>query len=130
MTGHDGIFQVNENDFKEYIKEYRPVVLRHSVKAKTQGLEGFNFGSVKGLSFDRVMIFPTEDIKTFLRSGTVDKLAEGTRAKLYVAITRARFSVAFFVDSLGNPPTSPTSKKSFQNTKTGQSPDYSEALPP
>jgi DNA helicase IV len=54
-----------------------------------------NFGKVKGLTFDRVLIYPTSTITRFLTSGT--QLAPRTACGLYVAVTRAKHSVAFVV---------------------------------
>ncbi len=50
-----------------------------------------NFGEAKGLGFDRVLIYPTKPILDFILN---NKNLDGTsRAKFYVAITRARHSV-------------------------------------
>lgn len=96
ITGHDGVFEIMKGDVKDYIETYNPAVLRHSISSNTLGYPARNFGLSKGLTFDRVLIFPTAPIKRFLR--TKDPTDAGDRAKLYVAITRARHSVAFVVD--------------------------------
>jgi len=58
-----------------------------------------NYGESKGSTFDRVLIYPTEDIVDYLRTGNLEYIqAFHTRAKLYVAVTRARYSVAFVLD--------------------------------
>ena len=50
-----------------------------------------NYGESKGLGFDRVLIYPTQKILDFILK---NKSLDGTsRAKFYVAITRARHSV-------------------------------------
>lgn len=54
-----------------------------------------SFGKVKGLTFERVIIYPTQTITRFLTNGT--ELAPKTACGLYVAVTRARHSVAFEV---------------------------------
>ena len=55
-----------------------------------------NFGAVKGLEYDRVMIFTTDEIIKFLKK---EKLNNSEyKARLYVAITRARYSVVFVTD--------------------------------
>ena len=56
-----------------------------------------NFGAVKGLEYDRVMIFTTKEIINFLKKEKLNKYSE-YKAKLYVAITRARYSVVFVTD--------------------------------
>jgi hypothetical protein len=54
-----------------------------------------NIGNSKGRTFDRVMIFPTLPMKKYLETKNLD--VAGDIAKLYVAVTRARYSVAFVV---------------------------------
>jgi DNA helicase-2/ATP-dependent DNA helicase PcrA len=50
-----------------------------------------NYGESKGLGFDRVLIYPTKPILDFILN---NKDLDGmSRAKFYVAITRARYSV-------------------------------------
>jgi hypothetical protein len=56
-----------------------------------------NFGESKGLNFDRVLIFPHGLGKRWLHTGDCRHI-KGSRAKLYVGITRARYSVAFVLD--------------------------------
>ena len=56
-----------------------------------------NFGQAKGLNFERVLILPNGPIKKFLKTGDIKKV-EKSRAKFYVALTRARYSVAFLYD--------------------------------
>lgn len=94
-TNHDGIFAISKGEVQEYITKYTPQVLRFSRKVETMGHEGMNFGVSKGLSFNRVLIFPTKNIENFLRTHNVDILAPKTKANLYVAVTRARQSVVF-----------------------------------
>ena len=52
-----------------------------------------NFGKVKGLTVDNVLIFPTPKMTKFLENGHA--LEKEAAAKLYVGVTRAKFSVAF-----------------------------------
>lgn len=51
----------------------------------------------KGLSFDRVLIYPTGPIVKWLKDNKAD-LAPTSRSKFYVAITRARYSVGIVHD--------------------------------
>ena len=103
-TDHDGVFLVAENAVDEYIQRFRPQVLRYDKRAKTYGCEALNFGLAKGLQFERVLIVPTEPIKRYLQSGTLSHV-EPSKAKLHVAVTRARHSVAFVFD--GHSPSVP-----------------------
>lgn len=98
VTGHDGIFFVREKDAVEYLKKYKPVQLRNS-KASKCVLDGYqivNFGDCKGLTFDRVAIIPTSPFLGWIKDHN-SKLNDESRAKLYVAVTRAKYSVAFIV---------------------------------
>lgn len=55
------------------------------------------FGRSKGLGFDRVITYPTKEMVDWLKSAQSALKAE-TRAKLYVALTRARHAVAVVHD--------------------------------
>ena len=94
-TTHDGIQYVTRDKVAAYMETHQPTVLRYWNKTDTMGLEAHNIGSVKGRTFARVLIFPTQPMIKYLKSGT---LAEGSRPKFYVAVTRARHSVAFVMD--------------------------------
>lgn len=92
-TLHDGIFFVPEGEVREYVKAYEPVVLRYDKRAKTLGLRAHNFGASKGRTYDRVLIFPTTPMNKYL--ATKNLAGAGDVSKFYVAVTRARYSVAF-----------------------------------
>jgi DNA helicase-2/ATP-dependent DNA helicase PcrA len=92
-TGHDGVFHVPPMDVLQYYEEHRPTVLRNSKTTDTHGLPAMNIGVSKGSTFDRVLIFPTKPMRAYLDSGDASKLKAPER--LYVAVTRARHSVAF-----------------------------------
>jgi superfamily I DNA/RNA helicase len=94
-TKHDGIFFIKPDETLDYVKMYNPKILRHWVKTETMGLPAINFGSSKGRTFERVLIFPTQPIKNYLKNRDLAKLKDPT--KFYVAITRAKHSVAFVV---------------------------------
>jgi hypothetical protein len=95
-TGHDGVFIVSEDDVDWYLRTFRPdAVLRDSVRTVTGGREAINIGHAKGATFERVLLFPTKSMVSFLVSGNASDL--GDPARFYVAVTRARFSVAVVV---------------------------------
>jgi DNA helicase II / ATP-dependent DNA helicase PcrA len=97
-TGHDGVFLVKTADVNEYLETYNPVQLRENIKTKViDGYKVMNFGESKGLSFDRVLIYPTKPIFDWLNNNISD-LAPTSRSKFYVALTRARFSVGIVYD--------------------------------
>ena len=93
---HSGIFLVMESDVSAYAR-YEPQALRWDKRNKALGLAALNFGQSKGLSFDRVLVFPTSPISKYLESGI--QLEAGSKSRLYVGITRARHSVAFVTNS-------------------------------
>jgi DNA helicase II / ATP-dependent DNA helicase PcrA len=96
VTGHDGIFYVPESRVSEYLGRFeRVALLRHDKRAKTLGMAAMNFGVAKGGTFDRVLIFPTEPMLAYLNDRDSTKLK--APEKFYVAVTRARFSVAFVI---------------------------------
>lgn len=96
-TGHDGVFKISASELDEYIKTYNPVLLRYDARSQTYGKQAINFGLTKGMTFDRVLIFPTRDMKKFYATRNSINIADKTKAKLYVAITRARHSVTFLI---------------------------------
>lgn len=96
VTAHDGVFQVRANDVHRYVREFNPVtILRYDKNVDTEGLPALNIGVVKGSTFDRVMIFPTKPMLEFIAIGDPKRLR--SPEKLYVAVTRARFSAVFVV---------------------------------
>ena len=97
-TGHDGLFLVSPLDVDRYIAEYSPLQLRDKRTINVnENAPAMNFGDSKGLTFERVLIYPTKPILEWIKNHD-SNLVQKSRAKLYVAITRAKYSVAF-VDS-------------------------------
>lgn len=110
-TEHDGLFTINENQVLSYFEKHKPTILRWDKNADTFGLEAKNFGTTKGQTFERVLIFPTEGFKKYLSNGKLTKVTKKKNkktqvvteeikdsfhlAKFYVATTRAKHSVAF-----------------------------------
>lgn len=92
-TGHDGVFAVLAEHLDVYVDTYQCQCLRHSrASAKGVALAFRNFGEVKGLTFPRVLIYPTTPITKFL---TGSQSLDGRSAcGFYVALTRAKYSVA------------------------------------
>jgi superfamily I DNA/RNA helicase len=90
-----GLFIVRPKDLPRYLEARRPVQLRWSAATKisSSDLPALTFGRSKGLGFDRVIIYPTKEMMDWLKSAQSQLKAE-TRAKLYVGLTRARYSVA------------------------------------
>ncbi|MDD5190376.1 MAG: UvrD-helicase domain-containing protein [Dehalococcoidales bacterium] len=94
-TGHDGIFLVREQNIDNYFAEYPSCMqLRYDVKEKRvkNNYGVLNFGISKGLSFDRVLVYPTNPILDWIKNNNSD-LSPTSRSKFYVAVTRAKYSV-------------------------------------
>lgn len=51
-----------------------------------------NMGESKGLTYDRVLIYSTKSMKSWMENQSKE-LKPKTRSQFYVAITRARYSV-------------------------------------
>ena len=97
-TDHNGIFFVKKQNIEKYLHKYQPLQLRDSKRTNVnENHRIMNFGESKGLSFDRVLIYPTDPILKWLRNNNSD-LADTSRSKFYVAVTRAKYNVGFIVD--------------------------------
>lgn len=94
-TGHDGIFEVPQNEVSSYIHRWQPQVLRHSKRTDIPGIPAMNIGIAKGSTYPRVLVFPTKPMTQYLRDRDASRLKDPER--LYVAVTRAVHSVAFVV---------------------------------
>lgn len=96
-TDHDGVFIVPSGKVAQYVEHFRPQVLRLDRRTPCNGLSALNFGESKGMTFDRVLIFPHNLGSKWLKTGDISHV-EGSIEKMYVATTRARQSVAFVYD--------------------------------
>lgn len=94
-TEHDGIFIIQKDNLKQYMEAFRPKILIWNKKAisKAQNYPTLNIGLSKGKTYDRVLIIPTRPMIDFLTKGKIDK-----NYKFYIAVTRAKHSVAFLFD--------------------------------
>ncbi len=102
-VSNKGIYLVHPDHVENYVSDNNTVIqLRWDKRSMTSpSITSYNFGNSKGLGFDHVLIYPTQDMHGWLFDNGVD-LSSETRAKLYVAITRARHSVAFVSDISSN----------------------------
>ncbi len=98
LPEHAGVFLVKKRDVLYYLTKLKPAQLRYSRKTSVD--ENYfvrTFGDSKGLSFDRVLIYPTIPLIKWLENNQA-ALAPTSRSKFYVAITRARYSVGIVYD--------------------------------
>lgn len=103
LTGHDGVFSIQSAMVDEYVVRFRPQVLRLDRRTPCGNHFALNFGESKGMTFERVLIFPHKGAMQWLATGDFSKVS-GSAAKMYVGITRARSSVAFVFDGQPNVP--------------------------
>ena len=97
-TEHDGIFLVRSQDAEKYLQKFNPMQLRDTKRTKvSNNFKVMNFGESKGLSFKRVLIYPTKPFINWLINNDSD-LKPTSRSRFYVAITRAKYSVGIVYD--------------------------------
>ena len=102
-TGHDGVFFVSKRDVDRYLEKYKPMQLRASSrKSVNMDYPVMTFGRSKGLTFDRVLIYPTNDMMEWFFDHS-KALKEQSRFKFYVAVTRAKYSVAIVFENNKKP---------------------------
>lgn len=98
VTDHEGIFLIKPNAAEQYLVDFKPIQLiwnsrtRHNINFPSN-----NFGQSKGATYERVLIYPTQDMQNWINNNQFS-LKNQTKAKLYVAITRAKRSVAIVMD--------------------------------
>ena len=90
----EGVYIVKKADLEHYLKRFNPVQLRwNTLQEVNNNYNVYNFGESKGKSFDRVIIYPTDKMEKWIYNNATH-LPFSTKAKFYVAITRAKYSVA------------------------------------
>jgi DNA helicase-2/ATP-dependent DNA helicase PcrA len=98
-TSHTGINFVREKDAPKYYELFRPLQLRLRSDVETYvDAHSMTFGESKGLESEHVLLYPTNDMLKWLCGQKVN-FKDKTRAQLYVALTRAFFSVGIAVDN-------------------------------
>jgi hypothetical protein len=91
----DGVFLIQRSDVTYYFNHYQPTVLKYDIKTTTNEWQSFNFGGCKGMTFDRVLVFPNGVLTEYIQKGKSISAPE----KYYVGVTRPRYSLAFVVDT-------------------------------
>lgn len=78
---HEGVFALAPEHVSFYFEQYQPVCLRQLVTTPVpEDVTASNFGISKGLTHDRVLIFPTDPIRAFLTKGDVARRQVSLRA--------------------------------------------------
>jgi DNA helicase-2/ATP-dependent DNA helicase PcrA len=95
---HIGIYFVHMCEVEKYYTLYKPIQLRLRKDVELPiDVPSMTFGMSKGLEAEHVLIYPTTDMLKWL-CGQKINFAPKTKAQLYVALTRAFFSVGIVVD--------------------------------
>lgn len=89
-----GVFQILQADVHAYIEHLKPSILKYDVRTPTLGYPSLNFGVSKGMTLDRVLIFPNKPLYSFLLD-PISRLKAPD--KYFVGVTRAKYSLAFVV---------------------------------
>lgn len=94
-----GVFIIDKCDIDTYCNYYYPTVLRYnsSTNVDSKGCRIFTYGSSKGMTLERVIIYPINTVLPFILKNK-EIVSNQTRAKFYVACTRAKYSLVFVVD--------------------------------
>ena len=95
-TSHDGMFLVRQRDVGAYVQRFSPQTLRYNRRKKNVPGIPYNFGEAKGMTFERVLIFPHKPLETYCLTGKLEAAGKEL-PKIYVAMTRARQSVGIVV---------------------------------
>jgi len=96
VTDHDGVVLLRERDVKRYWDRFAPQPLRYDARTTVQYGAPLNFGESKGMTFERTLIYPTGGLRKYVKSGNLPDAGKSL-AKIYVAVTRAKQSVAIVV---------------------------------
>ncbi|MFC5475595.1 UvrD-helicase domain-containing protein [Paraherbaspirillum soli] len=100
LTNHDGVFFVKPQDVPAYVREFNPQCLRDSIRSAKKYNQNFiNFGAAKGSTHERVLVFPTGRMESFITKKA--ELPETSIGDLYVAVTRATQSAAIVLEDPG-----------------------------
>ncbi len=95
---HLGVFYIPESKKLNYLEKYKPIQLRWDSRNKkvNQNYLVMNIGSSKGLTLDRVILYPTSQMIDWLKDEKIT-FAQQTQSKFYVGLTRARYSLGILI---------------------------------
>lgn len=93
-----GVYRITPDQVQQYLEDSDAVQLRWDSRVNVvSDYPVFNLGESKGMTFDRVVIYPTKDMAKWVIDHSY-KLTDITRSKFYVGLTRARGSVLIVLD--------------------------------
>lgn len=95
---HLGIYIIPKSKVEGYLEQYSPVQLRLTARTQVNTNYTFmNMGVAKGLTLDRVLLYPTQDMIKWLLNQN-HEFADATRAKFYVGLTRPKLSLGILIE--------------------------------
>ena len=101
-NNEQGIFIVRTKDVEKYLEKFNPVQLRYSIRTKvSEKYKSENYRNSKGATYNRTLIYPTNDFREYLKSNKRIS-SDITRNAIYVALSRAIDSVAIVYDGSVN----------------------------
>lgn len=87
-----GVFAVMEDDIEVFADQYKPLNLIYDRRENSLVVGKYmTMGDSKGTESNVILLYPTDNMAKFLFQNRNVVLAEMTRNKLYVGITRARY---------------------------------------
>jgi len=92
-TKNCNVFFITQNEIEEKLKRTNTMQILYDKNSKyNKNYQAINIGKSKGLDYDNVVIYPSKTMIIFLNNDN-EYLAESSKCKLYVALTRARENV-------------------------------------
>ncbi|WP_180089025.1 UvrD-helicase domain-containing protein [Acinetobacter sp. YH12219] len=95
---HLGIFYIPESKHLSYLEKYAPTQLRWDARSKKVNAlyPAMNIGSSKGLTFERVILYPTKQMIEWFKDDKIS-FEQQTQSKFYVGLTRAKYSLGILI---------------------------------
>ena len=101
LPENSGVYMMSHDALVEYCRHYHPVILRYDKNTKIDfqcDCNKINYGASKGATYERIVIIPVRTTLPFIEKQRKIS-AKQTRAKFYVACTRARHSIVFAMEN-------------------------------
>lgn len=96
-----GVYIIDNSYASIYCNYFKPTILRYERTSKIEfehNCRVFNYGNSKGATFERVVIIPVSTVIPFIKQKK-PIVSSQTRAKFYVACTRAKYSIVFVMNN-------------------------------
>jgi len=99
---HKGLYYLKKSKLDEYMQIYSPTILVYNKLAKKHvcNYPALNWGNSKGTTLERTLIVLTQPVLKYLKSGDLSEIKD--KDKFYIALTRAKHSIAFLLEDKEN----------------------------